>query len=126
MTSQAPPPYRHDNPMAPPRGPRYANIVLGAWLFLSAFAWPHRDASFTNSWLAGVLIVAFSVGSLAAPALRWANVLVALWLMLTTVFLWPSTPTTVWNNVIVGLLVFMLSAVTIPGSRAGGAGTRPV
>lgn len=52
-----------------PSGPRYVNIALGAWVFLSAFVWPHADASFTNSWLMGVLIVAFSIGALAAPAL---------------------------------------------------------
>jgi hypothetical protein len=126
MTSQGPPSYRHVDDAAAEAVPRNANIVLGAWLFGSAFVWPHPGASFTNTWVVGVLILGFALGALAAPALRWANAALAVWLILTTSLLWPATPGTLWNNVIIGVLVFVLSSVPAAIPPTGGASAGPM
>lgn len=120
MTTQAPPSYREIPTTTSPRpGARYVNIVLGSWLFLSAFLWTHYDASFTNTWMLGVLITAVALGALAAPALRWLNTALGAWLIFSTLFAWPATMGTVWNNVIVGIIVLMLSFIDRRAQRMG-------
>lgn len=126
MTTQAPSSYREVPTTSARPGPRYANIVLGAWLFLSAFLWTHYDGSFTNTWLVGALIAAFAIGALRAPALRWVNTALSAWLILTTLFAWPALTGTLWNNVLVGVLVFILSLMSGTDQRISGAGRRPV
>jgi hypothetical protein len=121
MTSQAPPsyrPYRRISTTTSARpAPRYANIALGGWLFLSAFLWTHYEASFTNTWVVGVLVTAVALAALASPAVRWANAALGAWLVLSTLLVWPATTATVWNNVIVGIIVFMLAFIGSRGQR---------
>ena len=91
---------------------RILNFTLGAWLIISAFAWPHSAEQQANTWILGVLSAAFAMIALvAAPKVRLLNTLVALWLLISA-FALPSISTaTVWNNVIVAMAMFLLSLV---------------
>ena len=113
MTTQAPQSYRNvpieRRQSAAPA--RYANIVLGIWLFLSAFAWEHYPASRTNTWVVGLLIAVVGLIALRSPSARWGNTVLALWLAASTLLLWPAVTATFWNNLIIAALVFALSAV---------------
>lgn len=97
--------------------PRYANAMVGAWLFISAFAWPHADASRTNTWVIGLIAVIVSLWAVATPAVRYVNTAVAVWLFFTTITFPHILAATTWNNVIAAVVIFMLSLV--PSRRPG-------
>jgi hypothetical protein len=84
-------------------------MVLGIWLFISAFVLPHFTASKANTWIVGVLIVLTSAIAVRKPNVRWSNTALAIWLVMSTALLWPATAQAFWNNVIVGFLVFGFS-----------------
>ncbi len=92
-------------------GARVANIVLGVWLFISAFVWLHSYASRTNTWICGLLAVAFAVWALWAPAARWLNTALSIWLFFSTLVIFHANVGTLWNNIIVAILVFAFSLV---------------
>jgi hypothetical protein len=100
---------------------RYANIVLGTWLFLSAFLWPHSYAQVTNTWVVGLLVVALAVVSLRVPQARYMNAILAVWLFLSAFALPTLRMATVWNNALVAIAVFFVSM--LPGYATGGPRT---
>jgi hypothetical protein len=109
---------------------RILNIILGVWLFISAFIWQHSAAQQTNTWILGVLAVVFAlVAMYAAAQARYLNTILAIWLFISAFALPRISVGTVWNNVLVAIAIFALSLV--PGgaertSRLGGGVQRPV
>lgn len=98
---------------------RYVNIVLGVWLVISAFIWPHAMAQQTNAWVVGILAVAFALLAAGREQLRYLNTALAMWLF-ASIWVLPSIrDATLWNSGIVaaGLFVFSL----IPNLRTGTA-----
>src|SRR5262245_26482449 len=91
---------------------RYLNIILGIWLFISAFLWPHSGPQFTNTWLMGLLCIVFSFASMMAPAARYLNVALAIWLFISAFALPRVSTVTVWNNSLVGIAILVLSLVS--------------
>jgi hypothetical protein len=98
---------------------RYANVALGVWLFISAFLWHHSQAQFTNSWLMGIIVTVVALLATSMPALRYVNTAAGLWLIISGFALQRYTAGTVWNNVIVGALVFLFSLVPARGELMG-------
>jgi hypothetical protein len=78
-------------------GPRIMNIMLGIWLFLSAFLWTHSGAQFNNAWLVGALIAGFASIALAVPQFSYLNVVLALWLFVSAIILPASSTVTTLN-----------------------------
>lgn len=96
--------------------PRIATVILGVWLFISAFAWQHTSAQMTNTWILGVLEVIFAlVAIFAAPQARYLNTLLAIWLFISAFALPRVSGGTVWNNVIVAILTFAFSLMPSRG-----------
>jgi len=94
---------------------RIVNVVLGVWLFVSAFLWPHSPPQFTNTWVMGVLAVAFALIALGFPQARYLNTPLAVWLF-DSVFVLPTENLdTLWNNLLVAVGLFVFSLV--PGPR---------
>jgi hypothetical protein len=89
--------------------PRVLNIILGVWLFISAFAWPHTMAQRTNTWIVGVLEVIFAIAASYVIQARYLNTLLAIWLFISAFALPTMNVGTIWNNVIVAILTFVLS-----------------
>ena len=110
--------------------PRIINAILGVWLFVSAFLWPHSQAQLTNTWICGVLCVVFSLVAMAVPQARYLNTLLAIWLFISAWALPTVSAGTIWNNVLVAIAVFILSLVpATPGESSGFLGRnapRPV
>jgi hypothetical protein len=104
--------------------PRIVNVVLGAWLFISAFCWPHSRAQLTNTWILGVLCVVFALIAMAVPWVRYLNTLLALWLFISAWALPTVSAGTIWSNVLVAIAVFVLSLV--PGEGGGIPGSSSV
>jgi hypothetical protein len=88
---------------------RYLNIALGVWLFISAFVWHHSHAQFTNSWIMGIIVTAVALISLSVPTFRYVNTLAGAWLIISGFALPRVTSGTTWNNVLVGIAVFLVS-----------------
>jgi hypothetical protein len=113
-------------PAAQWMGARGLNLLIGVWLFISAFVWPHAVASRTNTWILGVLIVAFALIAMAQPAARWLNALAALWLFFSTLLSFHDTTATLWNNIIVAIVVFIVALVGNMGARDVTSIRRPI
>ena len=104
------------------RSSRYLNILVGLWLFVSAFVLRHSAAQFTNTWVMGIIVAAIAALALAWPAIRYLNTLAGAWLIISAFALPAITSGTRWNNFIVGIVVVVLSlaeAPTVAGLRSG-------
>jgi hypothetical protein len=94
---------------------RYGNVALGIWLFISAFVWRHSQAQFTNTWIMGVIVTAVAVLALSYSRWRHVNTAAGVWLVISGFVLPRLTAGTTWNNVIVGILVFLISLAPARG-----------
>jgi len=101
-----PPPTRWRRSRA--RAP-WLTVVLGAWLLASIYMWPHSIASVTNTGLVGILTIAIALVSLYVAWTRWMNVVLGAWLTASTLVIEHAVIPTMWNNVLVGLLVILAS-----------------
>ncbi len=90
---------------------RTLNVILGIWLFISAFVWPHDAAQMTNTWILGVLCVVFALIALGVPKARYLNTVLAIWLFVSAYALLDVSRGTVWNNVLVAIAVFVFSLI---------------
>jgi hypothetical protein len=88
---------------------RLVNVVLGVWLVISAFAWPHSHAQRTNAWILGVLCVAFELTALVEPPARYLSTVLGAWLVLSAWALPTSSLWTLWNSALVGIAIFFVS-----------------
>jgi len=86
-------------------------LLLGVWLFISAFIWPHTTSQMTNTWICGVLAVVFAAVAMRAPQVRYANTILAIWLFISAFALASVSVGTIWNNVIVSIAIFVASLV---------------
>ena len=91
--------------------PRVGNTVLGLWLQISAFAWPHTDGARLSAWLPGLLISIIALLSMGAPPMRWLNSVLALFLIAWTAVSASNEALTYWNSVACGLAILVLSTI---------------
>ena len=91
-----------------PNAPRYLNAALGAWLFISAFVWPHAAPELANAWVVGILMFSAALIAIGSPPVRFVNTALAVWLFLSTLAI-GGVRGTVWNHVVVALFAFILS-----------------
>jgi hypothetical protein len=94
---------------------RFLNILLGSWLFVSAFLWPHNAEQYSNTWLTGALCVILSVVAMAVPWARYLVTALAVWLFISAFALPSENVGTVWNNALVAIAVFIVSI--LPAER---------
>jgi len=79
-----------------PAGLRAANVLLGAWLFASAFLWQHQDNVAFNDWVCGLIIAASALSAIWVPPFRWVSTGLAVWVGFCAVtFVYHSEPTRV-------------------------------
>ena len=98
--------------------PRIASAILGAWLFISAFIWPHTTAQMTNTWICGLLAVFFAWVGAFAPQARFFNTVLAIWLFISAFALSSAHHGgTIWNNAVVAILLFVTSLLPGTGAR---------
>jgi hypothetical protein len=98
--------------------PRYANMLLGVWLFVSAFAWPHSRDACAAAWISGAMITMNAFAAIWASPTRFFNVLLG-----GMALGWQATaaadqPAARLNGIIVSGLVIALSLV--PPRRPAG------
>ncbi len=97
---------------------RWFNLILGIWLFVSAFLWEHTTAERTNTWILGVLCAVFALLAMKEAGARWLNTALAVWLFISVWALPHDNAGTMWNNAIVAIVVFFVSLAS-PEERPG-------
>jgi hypothetical protein len=97
------------------------NLILGAWLFISpwvlGFAPAPKVAGLMpaawNAWIFGIVIGVFAIAALikARPWEEWINLIAGAWVFVSPWVLgfYSGHPLALWNSLIVGALVFVLS-----------------
>jgi hypothetical protein len=103
---------------------RIANTVLGLWLFVSAFAWPHTRAQAVNEALVGLFIAVTAIAGWAERSrtrLHLLNAALGFWVLVSIVGFPPASTATAINSAIVGVLVFAIALFP----RSGGAEPSP-
>jgi len=93
------------------RSARIVNVVLGLWLFLSAFLWPHSAAQMTNTWSMGLLCVVIAIVAMTYPVTRFANSVLGVWVFLSAFALPTTSSATMYNNALVGIAIFIVSLI---------------
>jgi hypothetical protein len=94
---------------------RTLNLMLGLWLFFTAFALPRTAPSLTNAWIVGILASVFAVaGMLRRERLRFVNTALSAWLLASAFVLPQRSGLAVRSDVVVAL--GMLIASLVPGS----------
>ncbi len=106
--------------------PRWVSLVLGVWLFISAFVWPHTMGEQTDTWILGVLIFFASIGAMYMPQVRFINTVLAIWLFFATLAIAHSNPGTLWNNCIVAIVVFAMSLIPSSAAALPSGGQRAI
>ncbi len=91
---------------------RVLNVLLGAWLFASAFLWPHHDNEAFNDWLCGLVVSASALCAIWAPPFRWVNAGVAAWLGFSAavIFDYASRLTRIHDLAVAGLMFVIAMA----------------
>ncbi len=93
---------------------RTLNLILGLWLFVSAFVWPRAGATFANAWIVGLLAAIFAVMGMTNGRIRFANTALSAWLLVSAAALPHRSAWGRWNDAAVAVLMLALSLV--PGS----------
>jgi len=57
--------------------PRYVSLLLGAWMFVSAFAWPHSRDACAAAWISGAGIAMNAFAAIWASQVRYFTLLLA-------------------------------------------------
>ena len=103
---------------------RDVNVVLGVWLFLSAFLWPHTGFQLINTWMSGLLCAVFALVARNMPSARHANTGIGIWLILSTFIVPTVSAATLLNNLLVGIGILVISLLTESGVPAAGGPRR--
>ena len=100
---------------------RNFNVLAGAWLFLSAFAWPHGAGQLGYTAICGALTVLFAILTTHYAWARHVTIGVGVVLFVLAFTASPLGSATFWNNSIVGTAV-VGAAGDSGGPPAGGGG----
>jgi SPW repeat-containing protein len=93
-----------------------ANLILGAFLFLSPWIFGFGGTAAENANIAGIVIAALAIAALAAFAVweEWLNLIVGLWTLVSPwVLSFSADRKAMTISVIVGAAVAILAAVEL-------------
>jgi hypothetical protein len=99
---------------------QYLNVLTGAWVFASAFLWPHGQAQLTNTCSIGLLCVVTAALAGAAHRFRLLNTATGVWLFITSFSMPSPTAATTWNNALAAIAIIVISL--LPRGRKSRAG----
>ena len=86
------------------------NALLGMWLCVSAFLWPHALVELVSTFAVGALTVLFAAASAYVnPNLRYVITGLALWLFISIFAFRHLSPITPWNDFFVSILMLAAS-----------------
>jgi hypothetical protein len=91
--------------------PRWIAILLAAWLFASAFMWPHTRGALGNETVFGALMLGCGIVALYVRFARWVEALFAIALAIATLTTAHLVAATLWSGLAVALGVFVTSFI---------------
>jgi hypothetical protein len=91
--------------------PRIFVTMIGAWLLVSGFSWPHSRFEVSNLILVGVLAPLFSWLSTKRDWPRYVSAASGVWLILTTLRFGTAAHITIVHNLIMGASIFVANLV---------------
>src|SRR5438045_9628500 len=86
---------------------RIFNALIGIWLFVTAFMWPHTPAEMTVTVVAAILTFALAILAIYTRAASYMNEIVAVLLFLSVLTVHSLARATMWYNVIVTIELFI-------------------
>lgn len=102
----------------------WINLLLGIWLFISpwvvGFEGSQMAASW-NAWILGVAVVVFSAIAVSMPQV-WEeiiNLLLGIWMVISSWVIGVTSRSVETNAVIVGLLVILFAILAMAMSHGG-------
>jgi hypothetical protein len=102
-------------------GPRLISAMLGFWLFLSSFLWPHDHFQLLNAWVVGIAGVTAALVALAGFDWgRYVNAALGAWLIISTLLLPRTSIATSWNHLLVGFAMILFGLMSSLREARGG------
>ncbi len=99
--------------------PWWSGLLVGAWLFASAFLWPHAPGEHVHTWALGLAAMAIATAALFDRRVAGLLAVTGVWLFAVTVALPAAQAATLWHNLLVGLGLFLLGQLPpapLPGA----------
>ena len=91
--------------------PRWVNLIVGLWLIVSAFVWPHNTVQLVNALLVGTGCAVAAVYATRTPHFRYVNVGLGLWLYASGWFVPVAQTATLNNHAIVSAIMVLIALV---------------
>ena len=98
---------------------RAMNVVLGAWLVVSVFLWPHLPASRESTAIGGALCALVALVATRVPRAHWLNAAVALALFATVWLVPHAHRASEWNDAVTAFFILPLALVPGAGETDG-------
>jgi len=96
---------------------RYTNMALGLWLFVSAFAWPHTASTRINTCMVGLFVAIAATMAAGVSVFRQLTSVLAVWLLFTTLLVYPASTITFWSNILTAVAVLVVSLIPSDDER---------
>ena len=88
---------------------RWLSVLGGGWFLISAFTSADLSAAArANRAIVGALIPACALYGIFVPAVRRLNTLLAIWMLVSSLFLFDRGPAT-WSGIVVATIVLLAS-----------------
>lgn len=88
---------------------RIFNVLMGTWLFISAFMWPHSPGEAAFTMACGGLTVVFALATIYHNGFRYLNAGLAVLLFVSTLVLTGWRGLTMWHNAVLAIGLFVLA-----------------
>jgi len=89
---------------------RIFNVLIGTWLFLSAFGWPHSPAQGLTALICGALTLLTALVSIYYPRVRYLTATIAVVLFVASLATAaPRYDLTFWHNAIFAIVIFLIA-----------------
>ena len=90
---------------------RIFNVLIGLWLFMSVFMWPHTPPEEANTAICGMGAMGLALLSMVIDPARYVSAALGAWVFLSTFLLPNLSRATLWNNAIMGIALFAAALV---------------
>jgi len=88
---------------------RILNVLIGTWLFVSAFMWPHSPLEAAFTMACGGLSVVFALATIYYRGFRYVNAGLSALLFVSTIVVSAWRGPTMWHNAVIAIALFVLA-----------------
>jgi hypothetical protein len=90
---------------------RALNLFLALWLVFSLVVWPHSEVHTVNALIVATLVGLVAFAGSVIPKMRFANVALGLWLVLSVWLLPAGGVNTLINSLLVGFGILVTALI---------------